>query len=75
MANLTPEKDDENSIWCSVGITKNLGNYESLRIDAGARVSIAAFADKDEAWKNLWLEVQSQIEEQLLEADRGLAES
>ena len=74
MANLTPEKDDENSIWCSVGITKNLGNYESLRIDAGARVSIAPFSDKDEAWKSLWLEVQAQIEEQLLEADRGLAE-
>ena len=75
MANLTPEKDDENVIWCSVGITKNLGNYESLRIDAGARVTINDSTEKDEAWKNLWAEVQSQIEEQLLEADRGLSES
>lgn len=75
MANLIPEKDDQNTIWCSVGITKNLGNYESLRIDAGARVSIDPTQDKDDAWKNLWEDVQSQIEAQLLEADRGLAES
>ncbi len=75
MANLTPEKDDENVIWCSVGITKNLGNYESLRIDAGARVTVNGPSEKDEAWKNLWAEVQAQIEEQLLEADRGLSES
>lgn len=74
MANLTPEKDDQNVIWCSVGITKNLGNYESLRIDAGARYTVDQSTDKDEAWKNLWEEVQAQIEQQLLEADRGLAE-
>lgn len=74
MANLVPEKDDQNTIWCSVGITKNLGNYESLRIDAGARITIDGFKDKDEAWKELWEDVQSQIETQLLEADRGLEE-
>lgn len=74
MANLTPEKDDQNVIWCSVGITKNLGNYESLRIDAGARYTVDFNVDKDEAWKSLWEEVQAQIEQQLLEADRGLSE-
>jgi hypothetical protein len=74
MANLTPEKDDQNTIWCSVGITKNLGNYESLRIDAGARVTVDPLGDKEESWKNLWEDVQAQIEAQLLEADRGLAE-
>lgn len=74
MANLTPEKDDQNVIWCSVGITKNLGNYESLRIDAGARYTVDFQTDKDAAWKDLWAEVQAQIEEQLLEADRGLSE-
>jgi len=75
MANLIPEKDDENVIWCSVGITKNLGNYESLRIDAGARVTIANVDTKEDAWASLWAEVQAQIEEQLLEADKGLSES
>ena len=29
----------ETEIWASIGITKNLGNYESLRLDAGARTS------------------------------------
>jgi hypothetical protein len=75
MAKLTPENDEANTIWCSVGITKNLGNYESLRIDAGARFTVDHKADKEEAWKNLWADVQAQIEEQLLEADRGLSES
>ena len=74
MADLIPEKDDQNTIWCSVGITKNLGNYESLRIDAGARVTIDSSIEKDDAWKELWDDVQSQIEAQLLEADRGLEE-
>lgn len=75
MSNLVPEKDDQNTIWCSVGITRNLGNYESLRIDAGARIAIDPSRDKDEAWSALWEEVQLQIEAQLLDADKGLAES
>lgn len=75
MANLVPEKDNQNTIWCSVGITRNLGNYESLRIDAGARYTITESDDKDEAWSKLWEEVQAQIEAQLLEADRGLNEA
>lgn len=74
MADLVPEKDDQNTIWCSVGITKNLGNYESLRIDAGARITLDPSSDKDDAWKSLWDDVQSQIEAQLLEADKGLEE-
>jgi|688.fasta_scaffold274828_2 hypothetical protein len=74
MANLVPENDEQNTIWCSVGITRNLGNYESLRIDAGSRITIDPSSDKDEAWKNLWEDVQAQIEAQLLDADRGLAE-
>ena len=28
----------EGKIWVSLGITKNLGNYDSLRLDAGAEV-------------------------------------
>ena len=30
--------NDKAEIWASVGITKNLGNYESLRLDAGAKI-------------------------------------
>jgi hypothetical protein len=55
-------------LWASVGITKNLGNYESLRLDAGARVT-ASSADDEEAWNNLWSVVDAQIEAKLQELD------
>jgi hypothetical protein len=32
-------EENKVEIWASVGITKNLGNYESLRLDAGARIT------------------------------------
>jgi len=55
-------------IWASVGITKNLGNYESLRLDAGARVVCSGIED-EEGWKKLWDAVDSQIESKLQELD------
>ena len=58
----------ETEIWASIGITKNLGNYESLRLDAGARTSCTSL-ESEEAWKNLWDVVDSQIEEKLQELD------
>jgi len=58
----------ETEIWASIGITKNLGNYESLRLDAGARTSCASL-ESEEAWKNLWDVVDSQIEAKLQELD------
>lgn len=54
-----------NEITVSVGLTKNLGNYESLRIDASARKVLVDGENRDDAWKNLWDEVQDQIEGQL----------
>ena len=58
----------ETEIWASIGITKNLGNYESLRLDAGARTSCVSL-ESEEAWKNLWDVVDSQIEAKLQELD------
>lgn len=58
----------ETEIWASIGITKNLGNYESLRLDAGARTSCTSLGS-EEAWKNLWDVVDSQIEAKLQELD------
>jgi len=56
------------AIWVAVGITKNIGNYESLRLDAGARVEVQDHTD-GKAWKDLWALVESQITEQLEEVD------
>lgn len=68
------KEDSARTIWASVGITKNLGNYESLRIDAGARQVVDDVTD-EAAWTELWKTVQDQIEARLLEADEGLKES
>lgn len=60
--------DNKVEIWASVGITKNLGNYESLRLDAGARITASSAEDED-AWNKLWDAVDSQIESKLREID------
>jgi hypothetical protein len=58
----------EVEIWASIGITKNLGNYESLRLDAGARIKASSENDEN-AWANLWSAVDEQIEAKLRELD------
>lgn len=55
-------------ISASIGITKNLGNYESLRLDAGARTA-AKSLDDAEAWAKLWEAIDAQIEAKLQELD------
>jgi len=54
--------------WASIGITKNLGNYEYLRLDAGARVKASSESD-EKAWADLWKAVDEQIEAKLRELD------
>lgn len=61
-------QDNEIEIWASVGITKNLGNYESLRLDAGAKCKASSLED-EAAWKKLWDSIDEQIEAKLQELD------
>lgn len=68
MAQVNKLSEGQVEIWASVGITKNLGNYESLRLDAGARVICSGIED-EEGWKKLWDAVDSQIEAKLQELD------
>lgn len=56
-------------IWASVGITKNLGNYESLRLDAGAKI-MASSAEDEASWQKLWQAIDDQIESKLKELDK-----
>jgi hypothetical protein len=65
---MTTSKEKTTEIWASLGITKNLGNYESLRLDAGARVQ-ASDADDPEAWAKVWASIDFQIEAKLQELD------
>lgn len=64
------EKTNDIEIWASIGITKNLGNYESLRLDAGAKCK-ASSLDDAEAWGKLWNSIDEQIEAKLQELDNG----
>lgn len=61
-------QENEIEIWASIGVTKNLGNYESLRLDAGAKTK-ASSTDDEEAWSKLWASIDAQIEAKLLELD------
>ena len=63
-------QENEIEIWASIGVTKNLGNYESLRLDAGARIKSSSVED-DKAWDNLWAAIDAQIEAKLQELDNG----
>lgn len=60
--------ENKSEIWASIGITKNLGNYESLRLDAGARVHLDN-VDDQKSWVDLWNLIDSQIEAKLRELD------
>ena len=62
------DQSNEVEIWASIGITKNLGNYESLRLDAGAKCK-ASSLDDEGAWKKLWSSIDEQIEAKLQELD------
>ena len=59
---------NEIEIWASIGVTKNLGNYESLRLDSGAKTK-ASSTDDEEAWNKLWASIDAQIEAKLRELD------
>lgn len=61
--------NDKAEIWASIGITKNLGNYESLRLDAGAKVMASSLDDQD-SWAKLWNALDEQIEAKLKELDK-----
>lgn len=60
--------EEKVEIWASLGITKNLGNYESLRLDAGAK-TMAPSLDDQASWKKLWDSIDEQIEAKLQELD------
>ena len=69
---MTTPEDKTNAIWVQVGLTKNLGNYESLKLDAGARIN--ADPNDPDQWDNLWKTVEDQIEKKMMEANEELNE-
>jgi len=56
-----------NEVWVSVGLTLNLGNYESARLDAGMSVPIEEGETENQAFKRGWDKVLAEIEGQAIE--------
>jgi hypothetical protein len=48
-------------ISVNVARTVNLGNYESLKVQAGAEVDIPDSADSNEEFVSLWTEAYDQV--------------
>jgi hypothetical protein len=65
------ENSNESHIWVSIGVTKNLGNYESFRIDAGAR--LVGDPKNDALWDEVWAKVEAEVEEKLLEINQEMS--
>ena len=56
------QKPRENTeIYVSVGMTINLGDYESARIDAGITVPIGPHGSEDKAFEHGWKRVLTQV--------------
>lgn len=63
----------ERKLSVSIGITKNLGNYESLRLDASdSKTFDDSVADPKDVYKELWDSVDEQMEEKIREANGDL---
>lgn len=60
------------TISVTVGLTRNLGNYQSLRIDAGLTVD-SEDVMSDEEWTAAWKRVESEVEGRLSELDGELS--
>jgi len=54
-------------IWVSCGLTLNLGNYESARLDAGISLPVKEEDSPDKMFKEGWNKVLKEIEKQAIE--------
>jgi len=56
-----PREDAE--IYVSVGMTINLGDFESARIDAGITVPVEAHANSKDAFEHGWKQVLTEVKD------------
>ncbi len=52
-------------VWVSMGMTINIGNYESVRIDAGITTPTKEFENKDDAFKHSWDIVMTEVRDKV----------
>jgi predicted proteasome-type protease len=51
----------QKEIWVSIGMTLNLGNYESAKIDAGLTIPLENNETYKKAFQRAWDEVSSEV--------------
>ena len=56
-------------IKVGLGLTKNLGNYEFLRIDASLEADVENIFNQDD-WEKAWDRVDSELEKKLQELEQ-----
>jgi len=64
----------QDSVHYSLSITKNLGNFNSLKIECGYGKSISEQDDPDTVFEAVWQKVNDELEKRLTEAEELLAE-
>lgn len=52
-------------VGVSIGVTKNLGNYNSFKADAWKEIEVHDGDDEAEVYAKAWAEVEAQLESQL----------
>jgi len=51
--------------------TKNLGNFENVKVDAGVKIDVAPGEDPDELYEKAYKNMKQQIKKGLIEAKGG----
>lgn len=66
------KRERGDSVYVSLGITKNIGNYESVRIDAGISLEINDEESVDDAYVRAWNAVEAQVDKQISELNEEI---
>lgn len=55
----------------TTSLTVNVGNYQSVKVQAGIEAELAPGDDEQECWKQLWDKVDEQAVEHAADASRA----
>jgi hypothetical protein len=61
-------------VWVSMGITKSIGDYEFIRLDAGEKITVDDTTDPA-LWQELWERVEQQLEDKVVEINNESREA
>lgn len=56
-----PKPKAANEVWASCGLTLNLGNFESARVDGGISIPLEPGDNPEEVMQNAWDFVNDEV--------------